>query len=156
MGTIGFSYIGLIFMLMLEIPNIIWAKNQPADYNPKNENRILLVCERLGQVLCTVTVLCFSDTNPQEINIWLLWLILAFVLMFIYEGFWLRYFRGNHTMSDFYRPYLGFPYPGASLPVFAFLTLGIYGKLIWLIVATIILGIGHIGIHVQHYRELTQ
>lgn len=25
----GFSYIGLIYLLMLFIPNIIWAKNQP-------------------------------------------------------------------------------------------------------------------------------
>ncbi len=30
--TFGFSYIGLIWLLMLLIPNFIWTKNQPKDY----------------------------------------------------------------------------------------------------------------------------
>ena len=29
----GFSYVGLIFLLMLMVPNIIWTKNQPKDYD---------------------------------------------------------------------------------------------------------------------------
>ena len=29
--NLGFSYIGLIFLLMLMIPNIIWSKNNPKD-----------------------------------------------------------------------------------------------------------------------------
>ena len=35
----GFSYVGLIYLLMLYIPNIIWSKNLPKDYNKyvKNE-----------------------------------------------------------------------------------------------------------------------
>ena len=75
----GFSYIGLIFLLMLMITNIIWSKNKPKDYEKyeKNENKILL----------------------------------------------------------------------------AFLLLGIYGKNVFLIVSTIILGIGHIGIHLNHKKE---
>lgn len=40
------------------------------------------------------------------------------------------------------------------MPVAAFLLLGIYGKVIWLIISIIILGIGHIGIHLQHLKEL--
>ena len=39
----GFSYVGLVFLIMLFVPNIIWSKNQPKDYEkyaPK-ENRIL-------------------------------------------------------------------------------------------------------------------
>ena len=39
----GFSYIGLIFLLMLMIPNMILSKNKPKDYDTyaKNENKIL-------------------------------------------------------------------------------------------------------------------
>ena len=35
----GFSYIGLIFLLMLMLPNIIWSKNKPKGYDKyvKNE-----------------------------------------------------------------------------------------------------------------------
>lgn len=28
----GFSYVGLFFLAMLMVPNIIWTKNQPKDY----------------------------------------------------------------------------------------------------------------------------
>ena len=44
----GFSYIGLIFLLMLMIPNIIWSKNKPKDYDKyvNNENKILLSFEK--------------------------------------------------------------------------------------------------------------
>ncbi len=31
--NLGFSYVGLIFLLMLYIPNIIWSKNLPKDYD---------------------------------------------------------------------------------------------------------------------------
>lgn len=42
------------------------------------------------------------------------------------------------------------------LLVVAFLLLGIYGRVIWLIISIIILGIGHIGIQLQHLKELNE
>ena len=154
MGTFGFSYIGLIYLLMLFIPNGFWARNKPLDYDSSGENRTLLLLERIGQVCCSVTTLLFKDTNPQGWEPWLIWFFLSFTLMLAYLGFWLRYFYGPHSLADFYRPFLFVPVPGATLPVLAFFLLGIYGKLIYLIVAAIILGIGHIGIHIQHYKKL--
>ena len=52
----GFSPVGLLFLLMLFVPNIIWSKNQPKDYEQysKSENRLLLAFERIGEVLVTV------------------------------------------------------------------------------------------------------
>lgn len=81
---------------------------------------------------------------------WSGWLLLSFVLMLLYEGFWIRYFRGGKTLKDFYGSYAGVPVAGATLPVGAFFLLGVYGKVIWLMIAAVILGIGHIGIHLQH------
>jgi hypothetical protein len=40
------------------------------------------------------------------------------------------------------------------LPVAAFFLLGVYGRNIFMIVSTIILGIGHIGIHLAHREEV--
>ena len=57
-------------------------------------------------------------------------------------------------MKDFYSSILGIPVAGASLPIISFILLGIYGKNIFLLVATVILGIGHIGIHYSHKREV--
>lgn len=64
----GFSYIGLIFLLMLFIPNIIWTKCKPRDYEKYviNENKILLLFERTGEVLVCVISLIFSDFNLRE------------------------------------------------------------------------------------------
>jgi len=141
-------------MLCLEVPNIIWAKNQPDGYDPSNEPRPLRVLERIGQVLCTATILLFRNTTPTALTPWIGWFFAAIALMFVYELFWVRYFRGQRTLDDFYRPLLGIPVPGALLPVIAFLVLGVYGRLLPLIIASIILGIGHVGIHLLHAKEL--
>lgn len=53
-------------------------------------------------------------------------------------------------MKDFYSSLLGIPVAGASLPVCAFFLLSIYGKNPFLAAAAVVLGIGHIGIHLNH------
>ena len=42
---------------------------------------------------------------------------------------------------------------GATLPVLAFALLAVYGRNIVLGIAVLILGIGHIGIHLMHMKE---
>ena len=74
--------------------------------------------------------------------------------MILYEIYWIRYFKSEKTMQDMYSSILGIPVAGATLPVIAFFLLGIYGKNIPLIVSVIILGIGHIGIHLEHKKEI--
>jgi len=154
MGHFGFSYVGLIFLLMLTVPNLIWTKHQPKGYGYQNENKVLLVFERVGQVCVTCTALIFSDFNIQPWSAWSLWLIAAAILMVLYECWWIRYFKSEKTMKDFYSSFCGVPVAGATLPVAAFFLLGLYGKVIWLMGSVIILGIGHIGIHLQHLREM--
>jgi len=154
LGHFGFSYIGLIYVLMLWFPNARWAKNKPKGYDSSGENKVLLVFERVGQGLCVAAVLLFTDYEPQAFTPWMMWFVISAMLMVLYEINWFRYFKSEQTVEDFYRPLLGVPAPGAVLPVVAFLLLGVYGRVIWLILAAIILGIGHIGIHLQHIKEL--
>lgn len=156
MGHLGFSYIGLIFLLMLTIPNLLWTRHQPEGYDPQNENKILLAFERIGQLLVTCTALMFSDFNLRPWSSWMLWLVAAAVGMLLYEGWWIRYFKSQKTLSDFYSSFCGVPIAGATLPVIAFLLLGIYGKVIWLCLSVVILGIGHIGIHLQHAKKINK
>ncbi|MBR4404488.1 MAG: alpha/beta hydrolase [Clostridiales bacterium] len=153
--TIGFSYIGLIWLIMLFVPNFIWTKNKPKDYDEyaKKENKVLLVFERVGQFIVTPAALIFSNFNIHKITFWSVVLLISFICMVIYEIFWIRYFKSEKTMKDFYRNMFGFKVPGASLPVAAFFLLGIYGGNIIMIAGAIILGIGHIGIHLQHRKE---
>ncbi|MCR4703626.1 MAG: alpha/beta hydrolase [Saccharofermentans sp.] len=150
----GFSYVGLIYLAMLFIPNGFWAKNKPEGYEEeeKKENKILLVFERTGEVLLCVLALIFRDTNVRPGSLWLGWLILSFAAMVLYEIYWIRYFKSPKTLADMYSPIAGFPVAGASLPVIAFFLLGIYASNIFLIGAAVIMGIGHIGIHMQHRK----
>lgn len=153
-GHLGFSYIGLIFLLLLFIPNIIWTRKKPQGYTQENENIVFLIFERVGEVFATICMLIFDDFNLRGWSNWTWWLIVAFVLMVMYELWWIRYFQSERKLSDFYSSFLGIPLAGATLPVISFFLLSIYGRVIWLTAAVIILGIGHIGIHIQHSREL--
>jgi hypothetical protein len=156
MGHLGFSYVGLIFLLMLTIPNLIWTKHQPIGYDFQGENKILMIFERVGQVLVTCFALIFSDFNLRPWSLWTLWLIAAVILMLMYECWWARYFKSQKSLVDFYSSFCGVPVAGATLPVVAFFLLGIYGKVIWLMISVVILGIGHIGIHMQHRKEISK
>lgn len=154
-GHLGFSYVGLIFLLMLMIPNLIWVKKKPQGYSAENENKILVLFERAGEILTTCCALIFSDFNWQGLSAWSFWLAGAAVLMILYEIWWVRYFISGRRLDDFYSSFLGVPVAGAVLPVLAFVLLSVYGRVIWMLIASIILGIGHIGIHLQHRKELT-
>lgn len=155
-GHLGFSYMGLIFLFLLIMPNLIWTKNKPHGYGYHNENKVLLTFERVGQVLVSCIVLIFKDFNLQKWSIWSWWLIGAIILIIMYELWWLRYFKSARNLVDFYSSFLGIPVAGATLPVAAFFMLGIYGKVIWLVIAVVILGIGHIGLHLEHRKETSE
>ena len=152
-GHLGFSYVGLIFMLMLLIPNLLWMKKQPQGYSAEKENRFLALLERVGEALTTCCALIFSDFNLRQWSDWSWWFVAASALMVMYEIWWIRYFKSERRLTDFYSSFLGIPVAGATLPVLAFFLLGVYGKVVWMLMASIILGIGHIGIHLQHRRE---
>ena len=158
MMEFGFSYVGLILLVMLMVPNLIWTKHQPKNYEKYvgNENKILLALERAGEVLVTCIALIFSGFNIRAWTGWSWWLVGAFALMILYEVFWIRYFKSPKNMQDFYSGILGIPLAGATLPVAAFCLLAVYGKNPILGVAVVILGIGHIGIHWMHKKEIEE
>ncbi len=151
----GFSYVGLIYLVMLMTPNIIWSKNLPKDYEKyaANENKVLLAFERIGEVLVSTLCLIFSDFNIGSIRPWSIVLLVSFLLMILYEIYWIRYFLSEKTMRDMYSSILGVPVAGATLPVIAFGLLAVYGGNLPMLIAVIILGIGHIGIHLNHRKE---
>ena len=151
----GFSYVGLIFLVMLMVPNLFWTKNRPKGYGEyvKRESKLLLLFERAGEVLVACLLLMFRDFNVRGLSPWLIWLIAAFALMILYEVYWVRYFRSEKTMKDFYSSLMGIPVAGATLPVIACILMAVYGRNPILFAAAIILGIGHIGIHLNHRKE---
>jgi hypothetical protein len=152
----GFSIIGVVFLAMLFIPHIKWAKDQPLGYEElsKRENKTLLMFERAGQVLATCSAVVF--VCPQGFSFpWLLWLLAAFLLMLLYEVAWVRYFTGGEKLDGMYQPLGPIPVPIASLSVAALALLGIWYQSPITVIAAAILGVGHIGIHLVHLHELS-
>lgn len=161
---LGLSITGIISLLLLFIPNILWAKiGKPAGYKDlaRGENPILVLLERIGQIAVSVSLVIFPATNPHIrklsggvfLDAKLIFWLIACGLMFLYECYWIRYFRSKRRLKDLYASFAGFPIAGATLPVLAALLLGIYAENIILISASVILGIGHIGIHMMHRKE---
>lgn len=161
---LGFSVTGFVFLLMLFIPNIYWGiKAKPEGYDAalKNENKILLMFERTGEVLASCSLLVFPAINPYlkilPEGIFFDWRIIlcatALVLMVLYECYWIKYFRSGRMLRNQYSSFAGFPLAGATLPVMAVLLLGLYSMNLIIIGSAIILGVGHIGIHLMHCKE---
>ena len=99
LDSIYLSWLGIVYLIMLFIPNFFWTKHQPLGYDAKSENLILLTLERIGQVLVT----CFAIISFQKIIWqWDILLIIATIAMFFYEGYWIRYFHSDCTLQDFY------------------------------------------------------
>jgi hypothetical protein len=152
---LGFSPFGVAFLLMLFAPNVRWARNQPPGYGElqSHESRPLLVLERVGQVLSTCSAVAFTCSRGYSFP-WLLILAAAFALMVLYEVAWVRYFRGGETLAGMYQPLGPVPVPIASLPVAALALLGVWCQSPVTLASAIILGVGHIGIHLGHLHEL--
>lgn len=135
-------------MIMLFVPNIIWSRNpHENEMFLHDENRILLILERAGQVLVTIfSLFCGASLSFNPV------FLVAFLFLIIYELYWIRYFRNPDC--DMYASFLMIPLPVATLPVLAFVLLGVYSDNIFLIISTVILAIGHISIHMNHKNEL--
>ena len=155
MGHLGFSYVGLAYLLLLFAPNLLWTRHKPPGYDEasRRESRVLLAFERAGEVCVTACAVIFSDFNLRPPSPWCLWLGASALLMVLYEGCWVRYFRTGCTWAGFYGKLGPVPVPLAVSPVAAFLLLGVYGKVAWMVLSALILGVGHIGIHLGHARE---
>lgn len=152
---IGFSYVGVIYLLMLFVPNIIWIRHKPKGYEKlQKEDRILGILERIGEVGVTMLSPISKNLNPSGINTWLAVFIISAAFMIAYELWWIRYFKSPKRLEDFYSSFLGVPVAGATLPVVAFFLLAIYGRSPHLMLFVIPLGIGHIGIHLGHKKEI--
>lgn len=156
-ASFGFSAVGLVFLLCLFVPNILYGLKQPAWQAGMSaaEPAYFRIPERIGEILVSVLLLCMKDLRwptTWTANVW--WFAAAAVLMALYLAAWARYFAGAGTPEDFYGPLLGVPIPLALLPVAAAILLGIYARSFWLIFAGAVLGFGHLGIHILHLRTL--
>ena len=89
---IKFFWIGIIYLILLFVPNIVWTRNQPVDYEKYvvNENKVLLAFERIGEVLVCCTALVYVDFGWRGVDRQPLWLVMSALAMLLYEIYWVR------------------------------------------------------------------
>jgi hypothetical protein len=54
----GFSYVGLLYLFMLFIPNIIWVKNKPEGYDESAKKKIKFCLFLRESEKCLASFLC--------------------------------------------------------------------------------------------------
>lgn len=57
--------------MFLFVPNIIWIRKKPQGYSSENENKVLLVFEKIGEFLTVICSLIFDEFN---LHIWSNWI----------------------------------------------------------------------------------
>lgn len=151
MDRFGFSWIGVVFLAVFFLPNMIRMAKTRSAYPPESVNMRSAGLERLGIVLmCAAAITCAplqlsTDMPHPEL------LIGATVIAAGYLIWW--FWSAAKRKSEKDEPSCGgVPLPGALAATCAFLLLGFYAQDLLLIVCTLFFTIGDIGVR----RELKQ
>lgn len=154
MGSFGFSFVGLFCLILLFLPNIKWARASKVPPAQRKEPPLLVWMERIGQAGIVACSLLFRDYDSVLFRPRIVLLGCAVALLVCYNLWWRRVFRSGLTQEALYSSFLGIPLAGAVLPSVSFLFLGVYGGVVWLILASTIFGVGHISIARLHQKSL--
>ena len=151
---------GIITILVL-LPNLLVLFYPPVEApSPRNQKKTVLtrlmeVLERVGQVGSFGIPFFYAldfDISDSEIQISLAMMVLA--LGFYYAG-WARYLLKGHRFELLYSPFMRFPLPMAVSPVIFFLAASILLQSVYLALAALVLGLGHIYVSYFELKRVT-
>lgn len=142
--------LGGIITLLVLLPNLLAVFFPPstrlADDPQPNRSRlqIMTVIERVGQAGSFVIPFFYRVTLTSSIQAIAL-VIMVGALALYYAG-WVRYLVQGRAEVLFYRSLLGIPLPMAIMPVIYFLAASALLGSVWLLLAAVLLGVGHIAV----------
>lgn len=145
MDRFGFSWIGVVFLAVFFLPDMICTAKMQTAYSPESTTMRFAGMERLGIILVCAAAITCAPLQPSTWNprCWLL--IGAAAIGVAYLIWWFRKVakkrtEKNETFSG------GVPLPGALAATCAFLLLGFYAQDLLLLVCTLFFAIGDIGV----------
>lgn len=153
----GFSMVGTVTAVLMLFPSIIFfikfpPKNVPSDI--KDAPTFFTILEKIGQASCFALMIASNDYfKLDNINIFM---ILMIICILIYYGIWIRYVVQGQEFYLIWKPFLFIPIPLAVFPVCAFGFAALWGKYIWLGIATVILAIGHCAVTWNSYKQVNE
>lgn len=148
----AFSITGLVFAIIIFAPNVLFLLFPPKEVPAglKDAGIVYTVLERLGQIGCVILLCLTGNFSLFPVTVWLILLIASIAM---YWGLWLRYVLKGQAFTLLFCP-LGFlPVPMAVFPVLAFAFAAAAGRSLWLGIAVILLGIGHLKNSWHTYKQ---
>lgn len=151
---IFFNPYGLIFMILIMIPNIIFAVKCKYDFVKLPETKfwkILQIFEQIGRygsfacMIFNIPGTCFGFSSDTSFAIYL---IANFVLVFAYCLIWIFCFKKNNLVNTLF-----FAILLSVLPSIMFLLSGILIQSVLLIISALIFAPCHISISVKNCRK---
>ena len=150
----GFSVFGTIIVVLTMLPSLVFFIFFPPVNKPSgtqaHEPLPLTILERLGQAACLILLVILRnwfDTRRFDI-----WLALSIACLLVYYGLWIRYLIKGRNYALLYKPLLFIPVPLAVIPVAVFAFAAVWGQSLWLGIAAVLFGSGHIPISVMNSR----
>ena len=150
--------LGGVIALAVLLPNVLAVFLPPtirlvSDPQPSGKRmRIMTVVERIGQVGSFVIPFFYRLRLAGAKDA----VALAFMIgtLILYYVGWVRYIVLGRAEVLFYRPLFGIPLPMAVMPVIYFLAASVLLDSVWLLLASVALGAGHLTISWLHSRSI--
>jgi hypothetical protein len=150
--------LGGIVTLVVLLPNLLAVFFPPttklADDQQPSDTRlqIMTVVERIGQVGSWTIPFFYRLTLASVIDAVALAIMIGALALY-YAG-WIRYLVLGRAEELLYSSLLGIPLPMAVMPVIYFLSASVLLGSIWLMLAAVMLGAGHISVTWHHSRSI--
>ncbi|MGN0157062.1 MAG: hypothetical protein ACI39N_07415 [Lachnospiraceae bacterium] len=144
-GNLGFGWLntfGLILIILLMIPNIIYAI-KVKDKGEPCPNKVMVILEQIGRfasMFLMIFNIGIAEFGFSSVSAFFIYNIGNVILMIFYWTFWILYFADRKRYTS-----IGL----AVIPTLMFLLCGLTMRHILLIISAIIFGIGHIYITYQ-------
>jgi hypothetical protein len=142
--------LGGIITLMVLLPNLLAVFFPPTvkliDDQQQNDTllQIMTVVERIGQAGSFVIPFFYRLSLDSVMDAVALTIMICTLALY-YAG-WIRYLVLGREEALFNRSLLGIPLPMAVMPVIYFLSASVLLGSVWLMLAAVMLGVGHISV----------
>jgi hypothetical protein len=149
-------FLSIIIPLALLIPNILFFKFKPAHVSKQKDRHLqhektFTVFERIGQMgIFIIPIFYRIDIRPTLNRISLFPMIFS---LLVYYVCWIRYFVKERDFTLLFKPLWGIPIPMAVFPIIYMLFASKILGSVLLLLATLLLSIGHIPLSYSEYQK---
>ena len=98
-----FNYIGLTIIILIMIPNIVFALTNKDGFNNHYKNKIVEILEQIGRYGCFIFMMVnvpYTYFNFWFNNAKLIYIIVNFILVFLYLLFWIVFWKKSTLIKS--------------------------------------------------------